>query len=187
MCLVGVDFFSGGISCQSHVVCGLMVVVITVSDHAWGTFPPRLLVLKLFGTSVAALIGNQGYRIVQSAAHRRQGGGSTRSQGAFIKDATNHLKRNYQMQPPVSADSLSLELPSLVRQRRIRSRGCRPDGCSGATLVTRGMRRYLTDFESYLPLYLQAVHHRLTICRGGASECVTEIGGAIPREKQVLA
>ncbi|CDJ36494.1 uncharacterized protein EMH_0087700 [Eimeria mitis] len=65
MCLMLIDFFNGRPSCKTHVFCGVMLVVLSASDHAWGVMPPGLWVVKLFGSYLAVAIGKLGYRVIQ--------------------------------------------------------------------------------------------------------------------------
>ncbi|CDJ36449.1 uncharacterized protein EMH_0086000 [Eimeria mitis] len=65
MCLMLIDFFNGRLSCRTHLFCGVMLAVLSASDHAWGVMPTGLWVVKLFGSYLAVLIGKLGYRVTQ--------------------------------------------------------------------------------------------------------------------------
>ncbi|CDJ49164.1 hypothetical protein, conserved [Eimeria brunetti] len=74
MCLMGIAFFNGRLSCKAYMFCGATLVVLTISDLAWGVLNPRLLVLKSVGASLAVVIGILGFRIVQTQAAGRMAG-----------------------------------------------------------------------------------------------------------------
>lgn len=173
----------------------------TVSDLAWGVLPLGILVLKLLGSSLAVVIGNVGYCIVQvfhrqvgeakgpsfplcppivrSAVRRMERGRSIGPYRAVAKDSTDPLNiRCYQKQTTARAEAIPLEPPSVCNHGSFRLRGDKLNGCSGAVPPSEGMRRYWTHFDTYLPLYLQAVHHRQTLHRDGEPGCVTKIGGS---------
>ncbi|CDI73826.1 hypothetical protein, conserved [Eimeria praecox] len=124
MCLFGIAFFNGRISWGTNVFCGVVLVVMTVSDIAWGVMHPGLLVLKSFATSLAVLIGNLGYRIVQKQTVARTGDFSL-EQPPPVRQRRFRLEGNRQEGSYITRDSV----------------------CSGKEQVNTGMRRYWTDFD----------------------------------------
>ncbi|OEH79090.1 hypothetical protein cyc_06456 [Cyclospora cayetanensis] len=64
MCFIGYNFFIRKRSWSTHALWGLCLVLLTVSDVAWGVLPLMLALFKTMGLLVTIIMGWLAYRIV---------------------------------------------------------------------------------------------------------------------------
>ncbi|CDJ37003.1 hypothetical protein, conserved [Eimeria tenella] len=202
MCFAGFNFFIDNPSWKTHVCCGFAVVVVTISDFAWGTLPPLFVVVKAVSAVVTVGIGYMGYQIVQvfhrnlreakrptlpmscsftTAAECKEKG---RSNGLSI-----HPKRETSFSLPHRDCRRRIRIFNRARASAIRSKHVLLTKCSGIAVRSGrqrphlcavssnrvDVRRYWTTLDNYASLFFQAVQRRLILCKDDMLRYVTEI------------
>lgn len=182
---------------------GFAVVVVTISDFAWGTLPPLFVVVKAVSAVVTVGIGYMGYQIVQvfhrnlreakrptlpmscsftTAAECKEKG---RSNGLSI-----HPKRETSFSLPHRDCRRRIRIFNRARASAIRSKHVLLTKCSGIAVRSGrqrphlcavssnrvDVRRYWTTLDNYASLFFQAVQRRLILCKDDMLRYVTEIG-----------